>query len=801
MKFLSLILVLLSLNARADIMFLDLNNNPLEIAAAKRAADKRGERLLVYPQVNKEQAALIASYRQRLEVLQRDYEAATTDADRERLRTEYRNVDEERRTKVQEVTFGPEQLKTVLGQLSADGTKLSSVIISGHDGNNDFSGSQGYMYASSFNEAFAQYPELADGVESLFLAGCYTVKPGTLEYQFQDTFKNLNVIAGYDDAAPLGDKPAGHQYIENFLTRESNLEGLEGESAIRREVRKIIPSALGTNASMCLEGSIYVERDQFMDMSEAWKNCDENAQKVRDGAEMFNCYANAGSFDYGLGIYTGQSPQQNGEEPSSPRGGSPPTVPQSTSARSCDNPPEDTRNGELRAYYNVMQEIAPCKYKPGFEWRDFPDPERMIRLIYHKKVAKAFSRAFASDLKDSVQVLIDAGVPKEVAEKIQHLEAMSRKELLEYLAMLEGQYGYERNRTGNEKIDKARLALDNITRGLRSHLANLDPRCVPLDWVDAGNQKSLCANSTLLGSKAVKQAETTFERVRIGEEIDRLRRERDNLRSGSTYSYGVEQDPVVSDQAVEATIMQNQGQSYDLRIENLYDQSNMIEYRNALAQLPDTEAGRRDRKTYEEEIARIEQRIAERSARLATLDPDVNIETLRRDRRAFFREALEAVESDSQGLTRMKEELEYYRSQIQRYDERIAAATDEIDRARLLQKKTRWEEEMRRFEAQVIQREQHVTYIREMSALLESEGGNPEAQARISEILQARIKAMRDERVAHINRNLSYYQEEVAWCNARPGRCDESGLQAVQRQIDRMTEQIRQMESAHDMGY
>ncbi len=55
MKHVLIILIFfLGMSAQADVLFVDLNNSPTEVEAAERAAEARGERLIVFPELSDE---------------------------------------------------------------------------------------------------------------------------------------------------------------------------------------------------------------------------------------------------------------------------------------------------------------------------------------------------------------------------------------------------------------------------------------------------------------------------------------------------------------------------------------------------------------------------------------------------------------------------------------------------------------------------------------------------------------------------------------------------------------------------
>lgn len=183
MKFLSLILAISFYQlAFADILVLNFNKNNSTVAAAKRAAEKRGEKVIELPPNSSEQ-------------LDKD-------------------------------TF-PLYLK----KLNDQGVSLSSIVLSGHDGSGYFSGDSGSLNKIDLQKAFANYPEMAKKVNSLVLRGCYTgtvsqtmtTSPLISKYHWQKIFPELNLIAGYSDGAPSSEKIQSTSFIEEVLSLESEM--------------------------------------------------------------------------------------------------------------------------------------------------------------------------------------------------------------------------------------------------------------------------------------------------------------------------------------------------------------------------------------------------------------------------------------------------------------------------------------------------------------------------------------------------------------------------------------------------
>ncbi len=150
------------------ILFLDMNNNPLEIKAARKGAKKAGDKLVVYPTKGK--------------------------------------------------LFNKETAMQLL-----ETTPFSVLALSGHDGGGSFSGDRGEELSKSDIEfAMANSRRSLDDIDTLMLIGCNTGNRHQV-YEWRNVFPKLKLVAGYDGYAPLGDRPAGHAYIEDIIIKRDNI--------------------------------------------------------------------------------------------------------------------------------------------------------------------------------------------------------------------------------------------------------------------------------------------------------------------------------------------------------------------------------------------------------------------------------------------------------------------------------------------------------------------------------------------------------------------------------------------------
>ena len=344
-KLLPFLFLFLSVKASADILFLDLNNAPLEIAAARRAAAARGERLIVIP------------------------------ADGETLRGD--NLAEE------------------LAELKNQNVRLTSMVISGHDGNGAFSGTRGNLSEEEVRGALQANPPMADTIRSLLLWGCYTATPASIELVWKQAFPNLVAVAGFDGSAPLSDKPGSSTYLEDFLKIEERLTKMTDINALNSAFLTLRNVPLMTSAA-CVNGVFLKPGQRPRTMNQIMGECSERLARARREAGdvsslegRYSCYFEA--------------------------------------AEGCEDPPANKQSSDLRSYYNEIQNTAHCS--EAFEASDLhlPSPDQVIRLIYFRNVVDNFVFNYQIDIDRLNGFLDQLGAPSEL--KIGDLRGMTRAQI------------------------------------------------------------------------------------------------------------------------------------------------------------------------------------------------------------------------------------------------------------------------------------------------------------------------------------------------------------------------------------
>lgn len=386
-----LLIILFSIQSFSDILFIDTNNSPKEIEAAKKAAAKRGEKLIVFPE----------------------------------SRSRFKSVD----------------LENYLKKLESDGKKLSSVVLSGHNGNGHFTGNFGDMSYESLSKAFQTAPNLTSSVRSMMLWGCYTTNLGSVQNFWKKHFPQLELIAGFDGVAPANDKEAGWKYLEDVLVQEKKLTQSKDEKELKRHFKNLSQINV-MNAALCTSENFTSHKKTFK-ISEAFQACNKLGEEIQS---VFNCYFNA------------------------------------TEER-CKNVPKDTANGEIRKLYNHVQDNYHCNGTTDAYGRTvrLPEPETILRLIFFENVKKNVQKIlgdvnFADKFNEQLKKITSESSllwPDDIS-------SLSRQEILEKLNRLQTLlYG---NDFPKHLSPEARV-LKNYVSGLGELLGNLSE--VPFPMIES----------------------------------------------------------------------------------------------------------------------------------------------------------------------------------------------------------------------------------------------------------------------------------------------------------------------------
>lgn len=470
-------------------LFIDTNESELEIATAEKAACARGEKILVVPKNYKEYRGIIKNIHQ----AEKDY----TDCVKKNLARPGTCLKEtSNMVKAQEELpkFQSSQPKTdkaveeVLKEIRSKKGKVSNLIISGHDGGGEFGGRKGKIDREDLKQIMKKYKDVND-VSTLMLLGCYTGVQQEIN-EWKNIFPEARMIAGYDDSAPLSDKPVGHQFITEILTKEKKLLAQADQKKLQDFTRDNLKSLGQLNAAV------------YLDCEEGQKG-EEYYYSSKHRSQSFALYGNSSckgkekDFDE---ILTQMGLYESGKK----------------------EPPTDTARGEIRQIYIKARNLEHC----GQYFKKRLNLNNIFNLLFYEGVKKNFAAYYKSDLAQADKVIkqLVAKYPNYLKDLWtptgENLAKHSRKDLLTNIHRI---HGILAKSDISEQHKRVLSWLADVTTHHLQHFQN------PFSWHE---YKSALPDSPdrpkLLSSHVYKSAEKTpqpartqnFDREGI---LDRLR--------------------------------------------------------------------------------------------------------------------------------------------------------------------------------------------------------------------------------------------------------------------------------------
>lgn len=237
--------------AHGNIVFIDLNNVEAEIAVAKQEAARRGQKLIVLP-VNRK--AYITENKAALQVL-RQLDRAHSRFDNclnsgRNNCSQFQNeifALEEKYDSTPRLNYGATELKKDLESLKID---ISTVMISGHDGEASFNGDFGSISSEDFLSVFNDF-QGSKNVRSVYLLGCHSVTAHTVGSVWKRSFPNAKLIAGYEHTGFLRENANGHNFIRRLLRNEEQILSSSTTTEALKKFRALAPQNPKYGAAAC----------------------------------------------------------------------------------------------------------------------------------------------------------------------------------------------------------------------------------------------------------------------------------------------------------------------------------------------------------------------------------------------------------------------------------------------------------------------------------------------------------------------------------------------------------------------
>lgn len=493
--------------ANADILFIDTDNSPEEIAAAESAAAIRGEALVVFPARNSaQQADLLKMHQFEMEkdriygpsdVYMRLYYQAKTDLETAQASPnpnqntisalnekiiQYNNTRNQMRDAVQpqidEVDkaenalanipyTNSDELRSIILSYRGKQKKIDSIIFSGHHDGTTFTGKLGSVSKQEVIDALNEDRELLAAVRSVLTWGCYSATPAESEW-WSTQIPNADIKGGFFRTAPKSSRSADGKFLKGLLLAEAKLralsEGPHGNDtkAIDKLVRAI-PGYSETYASVSTRYTY--SRSGLATISVANFNQVCTQKDLNDIASTYSKVA---------------ALMDNQEYSSGMRNSGPVAL----------DIPCTTQTSWLRSYYENIRSHLHCTKDPqlGEQYAKYVNgADRLIVLIDFKEVYQNFAEYFKSDIDKMTVALQACGVaapnfkaPIRCAQDDQNTieHSISRKQVIDFM----NSDAVNACLSSSELSKKQRKALTQGTKDFKTFFTDL--QCVPLAWVN-----------------------------------------------------------------------------------------------------------------------------------------------------------------------------------------------------------------------------------------------------------------------------------------------------------------------------
>jgi len=366
-------------------LFVDTNFSDLEIETAKRAACLRGEKLVVVPKTYKQYTAQIRQIETKLNAVKRCRQ--NCDA----VSKEYADAQMELLKKREEEGSLKELIKKELEDTRKSNAKVTNFLLSGHDGGGNFGGYKGSVSREDISDIMNEFADIND-VSTLMLLGCYTGVQKEI-VNWKGIFPKVRMIGGYDGSAPLSDKPMGHHYLEDLLTKEKSLLQQADEKQLNQYVKANIRGLHSMHSAVYLEPSCSEEEESNAMYYGSLTN------KKFSSFDLNQCMSKAKVIN---SVKTQYMKFDSGEV----------------------EPPKSPSDPAIKTVYDQARSLEHC-----FEQLDVPvNVNSLFNLRFYEAVKENFATFYKSELEIAESALKDIQVEQLIAELDDELAKVEQHE-------------------------------------------------------------------------------------------------------------------------------------------------------------------------------------------------------------------------------------------------------------------------------------------------------------------------------------------------------------------------------------
>lgn len=233
MNFMTVFLLLVGLQAQAQILFLDTNSSKKEIDIVR-----------AYALAQKQELTILRGEEDKL----------------------------------------PGKVDDYLSNLAQKGQTLKIFIASGHSNGEMFFGVSGKIQNDDLGEVMAKH--FRDDLKTVILLGCYTNTPGNLFKHWLKLFPAAKFIAGYESIGASNVNPAGLSFLKSILDHQNSLLQQKTDAEKIKLINQLNLFRL-LNASLYLNGSYF--SNDIKDSMEGLKEMCKNPYR-EELLDQYKCY-------------------------------------------------------------------------------------------------------------------------------------------------------------------------------------------------------------------------------------------------------------------------------------------------------------------------------------------------------------------------------------------------------------------------------------------------------------------------------------------------------------------------------
>ncbi|MDA9793104.1 hypothetical protein N9B72_00830 [Bacteriovoracaceae bacterium] len=385
----------------ADILFVDFNRSMSEVKAAKEAAKIRGEKLITIPKYTSEQISTVTANQYQITKIQTKinnlYKKEYNDVNKAKINQLYKDQ-QKYHDRIGEsigaLKFELSDIDARVKQLNKNGTKITSVVLSGHsNGDRIWGDNATHASYSRIIDTFQKYPDTFEEFNSVFTAACYSMTPEKA-HMWSKNFDSLSMCYGYSKSGPGHSTSAAPSTIKDGLIDESNIIKANSAQKVKSQLLGI-ENARYTTAALYLPSCGYYSDMSGVNehMSVLVGDCDLSIKRIDPEYSTLKK------------VYLNYKNAVAGHE----------------------DPSIDNGHTKIRAFYNLYQQLpGECQTK-----ENLPGYDKVLALIKYDHIKENYD-IFYGAAKKKLDVFSDwAGMKSSM--KMPVAKDMTRAELKNYL--------------------------------------------------------------------------------------------------------------------------------------------------------------------------------------------------------------------------------------------------------------------------------------------------------------------------------------------------------------------------------